>query len=211
MFKFKSDQWLRQNSYYGKTQIKAKINEVEEIITLDELFERFQNTYVQISEELEDETNEYDELINDESMDDTEYVEGIEEIDLSGKNVYVLDGNGDYVKINRCLKHKRNDVKIFLIRIRSIDFKETKSNGIIGVEQILVITEDHEVIMKTGTRKKLSSIKIGDHLKGEVSSSYQDMIVTEITEVDGEDFDNVYNISTSSGTFSNIYLTVIGY
>ena len=207
MFKFKSDQWIRQNSYYGKTQIKAKINEVEEIITLDELFERYQNSYIQTLDISEDQEDEY----NNESTDDIEYVEGIEESDLSGNNIYVLDGNGLYVKINRCLKHKRNDIKIFFIRTRSVTYKETKDDGIIGVEQILVVTEDHQVIMKSGTKKKISSIKIGDHLKGESQSSYQDMVITEITEVDGDEYDNVYNISTASGTFANGYLTVVGY
>ena len=201
-----SHNWLKQNSYYGKTQIKAKINEVEQTITLDELFDQYCNTYISTIES-DTELEAEDTL----SEDGIEYVEDIEEIDFSNKNVYVLDGNGQYIKINRCLKHKRNNTEMFLIRVRSTNFKETKNEGTIGFEQILIVTSDHQLIMKSGTRKKVSSIKIGDHLKGESQSSYQDMVVVEIIEVDGEEYDDVYNISTNSGTFVNGYLTVVGY
>lgn len=204
-----SHNWLKQNSYYGKTQIKAKINEVAQTITLDELFDQYCNTYISVIENEDDSQGlEAEDVVTN---DNTEYVENIEEIDFSNKNVYVLDGNGQYIKINRCLKHKRNDAEMLLIRTRSTNFKETKNEGTIGFEQILIVTSDHQLIMKSGTRKKVSSIKIGDHLKGESQSSYQDMVVVEITEVDGEEYDDVYNISTNSGTFANGYLTVVGY
>ena len=204
----KDKNWLKQNSYYGKTQIKVKINEDEKIITLDELFENYNNTYVVIDEELVKELAVDD---SENSSEELEYIEGVQEIDLSNNNIFVLDGNGSFVKLNRCLKHKRNNVEMFFIRTRSTNYKETKSDGPIGFEQILVVTVDHQVITKSGAKKKISAIKIGDHLKGESQSGYQDMVVTEITEVDDEEYDEVYNISTNSGTFANGYLTVVGY
>lgn len=72
-----------------------------------------------------------------------------EEIDLSNKNIFVLDGE-EFVNLNYVLRHK-TDKKILSIYT---------NNG-----NMICVTSDHPIILEDGFEVRAGNVKIGDKLK----------------------------------------------
>ena len=179
--------WLLPYSYSGNTEIyisnnKDQLTDAVSIANLNtsmqELFEKYEN--------------------------EKQILPDREIVDLTLKDVYVLDGNGKFTKVTQCLKHKR-DTKMFNFKVsgRCLD----KSFKLLAN---LTVTANHPMIMEDGSELNAELVKIGDKLKGVTTSfaNSDDMTVIEIVEVNDSDYDYVYDITTESHTFYSGFLTV---
>jgi hypothetical protein len=155
--------WLKPYSYYGKTLFFIREENAEHVKEIDfiKLFEKFEAEKQVLSDR--------------------------EVIDLTDKNIKILDGNGQYTGLVQVLKHKR-DTDMY-----KIEYKSKDRNADIPVELPeftfdLIVTANHPVILADYSEVQAADIKVGDILKGN-SFNYKTFEVTKIEKVYSDEYE----------------------